>query len=71
MFNPWVGKIPWQRERLPTPVFWPGEFHELYSPWGRKESDTTERLSIKEKVCFLRQFKENSGSRNMLFKLVN
>ena len=25
-FNPWVGKIPWKRERLPTPVFWPGEF---------------------------------------------
>ena len=30
-FNPWVGKIPWRRERLPTPVFWPGEFHGLYS----------------------------------------
>ena len=44
--NPWVGKIPWRRERLPTPVFWPGEFHGLYSPWGRKESDTTERLSL-------------------------
>ena len=26
-FNLWVGKIPWRRERLPTPVFWPGEFH--------------------------------------------
>ena len=24
-FDPWVGKIPWRRERLPTPVFWPGE----------------------------------------------
>ena len=23
----WVGKIPWRRERLPTPVFWPREFH--------------------------------------------
>ena len=32
-------------ERLPTPVFWPGEFHALYSPWGCKESDTTEQLS--------------------------
>ena len=37
----WVGKIPWRRERLSTPVFWPGEFHGLYSPWGRKESDAT------------------------------
>ena len=26
--------------------FWPGEFHLLYSPWGRKESDMTERLSL-------------------------
>ena len=25
-FDPWVGKIPWKGERLPTPVFWPGEF---------------------------------------------
>ena len=31
---------------LPTPVFWPGEFHGLYSPWGLKELDTTERLSL-------------------------
>ena len=34
---PSVGKIPWRREELPTPVFWPGEFHGLYSC---KESDT-------------------------------
>ena len=26
----WVGKMPWRRERLPTPVFWPGEFHGLH-----------------------------------------
>ena len=45
-FNPWVGKIPWRRVRLSTPVFWPGELHGLYSPWGGKESDTTERLSL-------------------------
>ena len=30
--DPWVGKIPWRRERLPTPVFRPGESHGLYSP---------------------------------------
>ena len=44
-FDPWVGKIPWRRERLPTPVFWPGEFHGLYSR-ACKESDTTEQLSL-------------------------
>ena len=41
-FNPWVGKISWRREQLPTPVFWPGGFHGLYSPGGCKELDTTE-----------------------------
>ena len=39
-FDPWVGKIPWRRERLPTPVFQSGESHGLYSPQGHKESDT-------------------------------
>ena len=37
---PGVGKIPWRREWLPTPVFLPGEFHAQkslvgYSLWGR------------------------------------
>ena len=45
-FDPWVRKISWRRERLPTPVFWPGEFHGPYSPWGYKELDTNERLSL-------------------------
>ena len=45
-FDSWVGKIPWRRERLPTPVFWPGEFHGLYSPWGQKVLGMTERLSL-------------------------
>ena len=44
---PWVGKIPWRRERQPTPVFLPGEFHgesslTEYSPQGHKESERTE-----------------------------
>ena len=42
-FYPWVGKIPWRRESLPTPVFWPGEFHELYIAHGVAKSRT--RLS--------------------------
>ena len=37
-------KIPWRREKPPTPVFWPGELHGLSCPRGRKESNTTERL---------------------------
>jgi len=46
----WVQPLGWEdpleRERLPTPIFWPGEFHGLYSPLGHKESDMTERLSL-------------------------
>ena len=42
---PGLGRFPWRRERLPTPVFWPGEFQGLYSPWGPKESDR-EGLSL-------------------------
>ena len=36
-------------ERLPTTVFWPGEFHGLYSLWGCKELDTTEWVSLSHK----------------------
>ena len=48
-FDPWAGKIPWRRERQPTPVFLPGEFHGErnlagYSPWGRRELDKTDVL---------------------------
>ena len=47
-FSPWVRKIPYRTEWQPTPVVFPGKFHGQgnlagYSPWGRKESDTTER----------------------------
>ena len=45
-FDLWVGKISWRREWPPTPVFWPGEFYELYSPWGHKESDTADQVSL-------------------------
>ena len=49
--DPWVGKILWRREWLATPVFLPGESHRQrslagYGPWGWKESDTTERLTL-------------------------
>ena len=42
---------PWRRKWQPTPVFLPGVVHGQrslvgYSPWGCKESDTTEQLSI-------------------------
>ena len=31
---PGLGRSPWRRERVPTPIFWPGEFHGLYIVYG-------------------------------------
>ena len=50
-FDPWIRKIAWRREWQPTPVFLPGKSHAQrsvvgYSPWGCKESDATERLTL-------------------------
>ena len=45
MQETWVQSLGWEdplEKGKATPVFWPGEFHGLYSPWARKESDTTE-----------------------------
>ena len=35
-----------EKVQATTPVFWPRECHGLYSPWGHKESGTTEPLSL-------------------------
>ena len=43
---------------LLTPVFWPREFHGLYSPWGRKESDMTEQLSL-SRASLVSQLEKN------------
>ena len=90
-FDPWVRKIPWRRNRLPTPVFldfpcgsagkesacnagdlgwilgWEDplemaihpsilarECHGLYSPWGRKQLDTTEWLTLPLYYMFIK-----------------
>ena len=50
-FNPWVGKIPWRSKWQPTPVFLPGKSHGQksllgHSPWGHKESDMIEKLTL-------------------------
>ena len=39
---PVLGISSGEEKRLPNPIFWPGEFHGLYSPWGHKESNMTE-----------------------------
>ena len=69
-FSPSVGKIPWRSKKLPTPVFWPGEFHGLYSPWGCKESDTTEQLSLHPLgICSLLRAREYKAERQSSISL--
>ena len=56
-FNPWVRKIPQRRKWQTTSVFLPGESHRQrslmrYIPWGLKESDMTEQLSMQELDLF-------------------
>ena len=48
-FDTWVRKIPWRRKWQPTQVFSPEKFPGQMSlvgssPWGHKESDTTEHV---------------------------
>ena len=52
---PGLGRSLEKGERLPTPVFLPGEFHGQkrlagYSPWGCKKLDMTERLIFKSSI---------------------
>ena len=54
-----VGKMTWRRQCPPTLVFLPGEFHEhkslaCYSPWGRKELDTTDRMNWAQNKLIIR-----------------
>ena len=51
MWETWVRSQGWEdpleNGKVPIQVFWPREFHGLYSPWGHKESDTIEQLSLR------------------------
>ena len=74
-FDPWVGKIPWRREWLPTPVFLPQEFHGqrslvAYSPRDHKESDTTEQLTVSPCFFFF-SLQEGNGNPLQYFCLEN
>ena len=53
IWETWVQTLGWEdplekgKATLPTPVFWPGEFHGLYSPLGHKESDMTATFTFR------------------------
>ena len=60
-FDPWVRKIPWRRKWQPTVVFLPGKSHGQrslvgYSPWGHKETDTTEHTCARTRALNWHQF---------------
>ena len=73
-FDPWVGgRYPWRRQWQPTPVLLPGESHGWrnlvgYSPWGLKESDTTERPHFH--FLYLRMALQIFFSKNTFFKKI-
>ena len=68
--SPLVEKISWRRKWQPTPVFLPGKSHGQrslvgYSPWGRKESDTTEQLHFH----FQKKKRKRKGKRKIFKRL--
>ena len=64
MWETWIRflawKSPWSGAWQPTPIFLPGESPwtekpgGLYSPWSRKQSDMTERLSTAHSINYMR-----------------
>jgi len=59
-FDPWIGRIPWRRKWLPTPVFLSGEFHGQESgglqSMGSQRVDTAEWLTLS--LLFILVFQE-------------
>ena len=67
-FDPWVGKTPLGKGTVPTPVILPGEVHAGrspagYSPWGGRESDTTEQLTLSLFTFIASRPKKNPAGR--------
>ena len=67
-----------EKKQLPTPVFWPGEFHGPYSPLCHKELDTTEWPSLSlfafwkvatgiilPRLCNFKRTQQNKGEENI------
>ena len=67
MWETWGQSLGWEDPlemgRVPTLVFWPGEFHGLYCPWGHKELDTTELLSLSVQYLWIQNPGDTGGQR--------
>ena len=73
-FDPWVGKIPCRSKWHPTPVFLPGKSHGRrslagYSPWDRKESDTTEQFHFTSLLPFTQEVKLVSKKKSIKWNM--
>ena len=75
--DPWVRKIPWKREWLPTPIFLPGEYHGQrslagYSPRDCMESDTAvSNIHFKEEgmqVTSMKKEQKNEHLRSVCYR---
>ena len=60
---PGLGRSPGEGNSYPAPVFWPGEFHELYSPWGIVHGVTKSRMWLGEFRLSLSYHMHNGNSR--------
>ena len=63
-----MGLLRWhlEKEMAPTPALLPGESHGQrglvgYSPWGRKESDTTEGLTLPQVALVVKNPSAGAG----------
>ena len=70
-FNPWVGKVPWRRERLPTPVFLPGEFYGQRSLAGSQRVRNQNTINFSSTVRETeRQWRNSAGKRLPTWKYI-
>ena len=74
--NPWVRTAPWSRKWQPTPISLPGKFHGQrslvgYHPWGHKESDMAEQLSMQALIHIIyvstTSFIYSSGDEHLVY----
>ena len=74
MWETWVQslvwEVPWGRERLPTPVSWPGEFHGLYRLWGSKDWDATFTFTVSDILCIKECFHFSTNRKKFLLWLI-
>ena len=75
MWETWVRSLGWEdplwrREKLPTPVFWPGEFYGLYSPGGRVGHDwvTFTTFYIRKIMCLCCLWSNSCNHWSLLYK---